>query len=212
MDNRLETTNSRLAIADASNRPVNMNYVTDINVRTSSARESYYRWLSRFVILIAILSLLFFSSASLVLFKLAPEVHIEPFLIIKQDSSEDMVRYETISRDMPSANQMMELFIRQYVILRNTVINDEREMQSRWFAGGMLSYLSSIEVFEEFFNTMEKEKHMEQNAKAKLSREVEIISVGKVGGNRSPVWKVDFKTYELSPFERNETTNEILTV
>ena len=31
-----------------------------------------------------------------------------------------------------------------------------------------------------------------------MVREVEIISIGKLGGERSPVWKVDFKTYELS--------------
>lgn len=208
MDNRLGSTNSRLAIADANSKPINLKYVTDSSIKTSSAREAYYRWLSRFVILIAILSLTFFTSASLVLFKLAPEVHIEPFLIIKQDNSEDMIRYETISRDMPSSKQMMELFIRQYVILRNTVINDQREMQSRWFAGGMVSYLSSIDVFEEFYKPVEK--NLELYGKNKLSREVEIISIGKVGGEKSPVWKVDFKTYDLSPLDRNETTGEMI--
>ena len=30
-------------------------------------------------------------------------------------------------------------------------------------------------------------------------REVEIISIGRQGGKRSEVWKVDFKTYELRP-------------
>ena len=48
--------------------------------------------------------------------------------------------------------------------------------------------------------------------KNKLSREVEIISVGKVGGEKSPVWKVDFKTYDLSPLIRNETTGEMVLI
>ena len=208
MTNQLGVTNDRLAITSGQNLPQHMDYVTDVSIRGSSAREHYYCWLSRFVAFLAIISLMFFASASLVLFKLAPEVQIEPFLIIRQSDSDDMVRYEAISPTMPSSKQMMELFIRQYVILRNTVVGDRREMQSRWYGGGMINYLSSGKVFAEFSKNIENKlmKTMEDN----VSVDVEIISVGKTGGDRSPVWKVDFKTYELSPNIRNETTREMV--
>ena len=208
MTNQLGSTNERLAITSGQSMPPQMNYVTDVDAPVNSVREQYYCWLSRFVILLAILSLTFFASASLVLFKLAPEVQIEPFLIIRQSNSDEMVRYEAISPNMPSSRQMMELFIRQYVILRNTIVEDEREMQSRWFGGGMVNYLSSNDVFDDFSKKIDKE--LLEIMKERISRDVEIISVGKTGGERSPVWKIDFKTYELSPTVRNETTGEMI--
>ncbi len=216
MNNQLGSTNERLAIGTSYKNVSDVNYVTSVGQVHGSAKEVYYCWLARFVAFIAILSLMFFTSASLVLFKLAPEVHVEPFLIIRQDNSDEMVRYETISTKMPSAKQMMELFIRQYVILRHTVIDDEREMQSRWFGGGMINYLSSDKVFDEFergvyVKPMKRvEAQLQELSKDKTSRSVEIISVNKVGGDKSPIWKVDFKTYELSPMVRNLTTNELV--
>ncbi len=208
MNNQLGSANERLAITSAQSQNINLNYVTDVNVKSSSAREHYYCWLSRFVAFLAMVSLMFFTSASLVLFKLAPEVHVDPFLIIRQANSDEMVRYETISPNMPSSKQMMEIFIKQYVIIRNSVLNDEREMQSRWFGGGMVNYLSSSAVFNDFAKNIEKQ--LNEVIKESISRDVEIISVGKVGGNKSPIWKVDFKTYEVSPLKRNDTTGEMI--
>lgn len=210
MTDKLESGSERLAITDAHGNNAQRSYVTESEAGLKSAKEMYYCWLSRLVIFLAILSLAFFTSASLVLFKLVPEVTVEPFLIIKQDNSESMVRYETISTDMASANQMMETFIRQYVMLRNTVLNDEREMQTRWFGGGMVAYLSSPAVF----NNFEKQQLPELNKllRDKVVRDVEIISIGRVGGEKSPVWKVDFRTYDLSPEVRNNQSGSMVLV
>lgn len=198
------------AITGAADKTVHTQYVTDQSPELKGAKENYYCWLSRLVILLAILSLGFFVSASLVLFKLAPEVTVEPFLIIKQDSSDSMVRYEPIAPDMASSKQMMETFVRQYVIMRNTVLNDEREMQTRWYAGGMVSYLSSAKVFTEF-NKGRKEE-LNRFLRNKTVRDVEIVSLNKVGGEKSPVWKVDFRTYELSPEVRNDVSGNMVLV
>lgn len=51
---------------------------------------------------------------------------------------------------MSSKDKLMETFIRQYVISRNTIINDPMEMRSRWNRGGMVNFLSSPEVFDAF--------------------------------------------------------------
>ena len=120
-----------------------------------SAKQNYYKWLSRLFIFFATLSLLVFMSSSLALFNLAPQVSVEPFLIIKQDASENIVRYEPISEDMASETQLMEAFIKQYVILRNTLINDAQEMNSRWMPGGMIHFLSSGTVFTQFYGSVE---------------------------------------------------------
>lgn len=170
-------------------------FLDKLDKETESFKHKYYMWLSRFYILTATLSILFMISLSLALFRLAPMVTVEPFLIINQDSSAEVVREEPIIPDMPSKTQLMETFIRQYVILRNTFINDPMEMRSRWLPGGMVQYLSAFEVYEPFYQRIAANwQSMFQDPKAK---EVEIISLKKQGGENSAIWKVDFKTYEL---------------
>ena len=121
-------------------------FISETEQEKSSFKLKYYMWLSRLFILFAIIALLGFMSMSLALFKLAPQVSVEPFLIINQDTSEGIVRAEAITNNMASKNQLMETFVAQYVILRNTIIDDEREMQARWYPGGMLNFLSAPRV------------------------------------------------------------------
>ncbi len=179
-------------------------FIQEEEKEVSSAKLNYYRWLARLFILFAAVSLLLFMSASLALFNLAPQVSVEPFLIIKQDSSEGIVRNEPIAADMASKKQLMEIFVKQYVILRNTIIRDEMEMQLRWYPGGMINFLSSDYVFYQF--DQYRRDIWQTMLDRKIVREVEIISVGKLGGETSPVWKVDFRTYDLEEASRNAKT------
>ncbi len=202
MENRLENKQASLAI---ENKNVNLTYqayVTDEETKVRTLKEAYYQWVSRLVMLVCLLSFAFFVSSSLVLFRMAPNVTVEPFLIIKQDNSDSMVRYEVIAQDMASRKQIMETFIKQYVTVRNAIINDEREMQSRWFAGGIVNYLSAPNVFIDFKKS--EVSHLNSYLKEGRVRDVEIISISKVGGERSPVWKIDFKTYDIT---RTSATN-----
>ena len=192
--NQIQNGNKTLAIEDA-NKAAAPNFIEQLDPVAEGLKIRYYTWLSRFFILTAVASLLFLVFSSLALFHLAPMVTVEPFLIINQDTSEGIVRDEPISQDMSSKDKLMETFIKQYVILRNTIINDPMEMRSRWNRGGMVNFLSSVEVFAAFDKSTKA--MWEQIFKQTLVREVEIISVGRQGGPRSPVWKVDFKTYDL---------------
>lgn len=174
---------------------IKLQYVTDDKINNSSAKEVYFRWLSRLVIFCAVLSLGVFLSASLVIFRLSPEIIVEPLLIISQNDSETMVRYEPITPKMPSIKQMTELFVKQYVIIRNSVINDEQEMKTRWGEGGIIAYLSTPEVYREFVgkNAKKTEKMFEKG----FSKEVRIDSLNKVSDS-SPAWIVNFTVYTLS--------------
>lgn len=169
------------------------NFISKEEKETTSLKMVYYLWLSRLFIFFTVISLLVFLSSSLALFRLAPQVEVEPFLIIKQDNSDNLVRSEPISQNMASKDLLLETFIKQYVILRNTIVNDQTEMNSRWKPGGMIHFLSSWPVFTQFRNSVADIKLTDGRV-----REVEIISIGRQGGSRSEVWKVDFKTYDLS--------------
>ncbi|MBE6444315.1 MAG: type IV secretion system protein [Alphaproteobacteria bacterium] len=193
MDSKLvENGNRTLAIEGGGQAP---QYINQLEEERSGFRKTYYLWISRFFILTATVSMLFLVLASLSLFRLAPMVSVEPFLLINQSESENIVRNEAIAKDMASKDKLLEMFIRQYVIIRNTIINDPIEMRTRWMGGGMLNYLSSPEVYNEFGRATKA--IWETIFKQVLVREVEIISATRQGGNRSAVWKVDFKTYDL---------------
>lgn len=205
-DNKLESSKI-LSITGKEKVDVNDYFLKEYR-RVVSAKFTYYVWLSRFFIFLSVISLALFVSASLVIFKLSPEISIEPLLLVRQDSSAGIVRNEPISHDMASKSQLMEIFVKQYIILRNTIINDEKEMQTRWFPGGMVNFFSAPQVFEEF----EKYRESIWNSiiQDKVSREVEIISIGKVGGAKSPIWKVDFKTNDIAEGQRESETRAIL--
>ena len=99
---------------NAPQKEMQFQYITDDKINSNSVKEIYFCWLSRLVIICAILSLGLFLSASLVIFRLAPEIVVEPLLIISQNDSETMVRYEPITPKMPSIKQLNEMFIKQF--------------------------------------------------------------------------------------------------
>lgn len=179
----------------APQEDVTLQYITDDKINNNSMKEIYFRWLSRLVVICAVLSLGLFLSASLVIFRLAPEIIVEPLLIISQNDSETMVRYEPITNKMPSLKQMTELFVRQYVIVRNTVINDEQEMRTRWGPGGIIAYLSTPRIYHEFVG--EHIDNISSMFDNEYSSEVRIDSIHKISEN-SPAWIVNFTIYNLS--------------
>lgn len=203
----------KILITDANKRATTTAYkpqfIDDIKQETTSSKEVYFRWLSRLVILCAIISLSFFLSSTLVIFRLSREIVVEPLLIINQKDSETVARYEPISKKMPSEKQLTEMFIRQYVIMRNTVINDEQEMVTRWGPGGIVDYMSSAEVYREFVgqNLGAVDKMFDNG----YSSEVHIDRIGKESED-SPAWTVFFTVYNLSKARNSAGTLTLKTI
>jgi len=198
-ENKLEGSHI-LAISDA-NAERQVEFINEYKQQESSLKLKYYMWLSRFFIFLAVLSLSLFWSASLSLFRLAPQVKVKPFLIISEDSSEDLVRAESIGLNMASKDKITEMFVRQYVEMRNTIIDDKVEMGVRWLPGGIMHLLSAPRIFNEF--SKYRDLIWDAEVGKGLVQEVEIINVKRVGGQHSPVWKVDFKTYRLEPLKKD---------
>ena len=90
------------------------------------------------------------------------------------------------------------MFVKQYVIMRNTVINDEREMRTRWGPGGIVAYMSTSDVYREFvgMNAYKIENMFDND----FSSEVRIDRIGKIGEN-NPVWVVYFTVFNFSFFQ-----------
>jgi type IV secretory pathway component VirB8 len=77
-------------------------------------------------------------------------------------------------------------------------------MNKRWIWGGLVSYLSSYEVYQEFAEIYPRvQDELDQK---EASRSVEILSVKRTGGERSRVWEVEFKTYDFA-YEKKDTAH-----
>lgn len=184
-------------------------FISEVEAEESLGKERYFRWLSRLVMLCAFVSLSFFLSSTLVIFRLAPEIIVEPLLLVSnQTDSKNLVRYEPIAENMPSLKQMTEMFIKQYVIMRNTVVIDEREMTTRWGIGGIVQYLSSEDVYADFVGPFASDVGRLYNRD--YSSEVYIDRIGKEGEN-SPSWTVDFTVHHLSQSRNNTGTMTLKT-
>ncbi|MBQ8464490.1 MAG: type IV secretion system protein [Alphaproteobacteria bacterium] len=203
-DNLLE--GSQILKIEDGNAQRHIEFLEEDEKQEATLKLKYYMWLSRFFVFLAILSLTLFWSASLALFRLAPEVKVKPFLIISQDNSNGIVRAETIETSMASRDKLTEMYVKQYVEARNTIVDDEIEMMSRWFPGGMVNFLSSPKIFDAFSQDIDK-KIKEQLSRGTV-QEVEIVATHRVGGQHSPIWKVDFKTYTLEKDEQDNATME----
>lgn len=171
-------------------------FIKDEVVEVRRAKLIYYKWVSRFMALLAVGSLLYGVATTLAILKLVPEIMIEPQIYVELSDSPSLVKREYIDHEMESREKIMINFIKQYVELRNSFLKDEAEMRKRWLWGGLISYLSTYNVYQAFEKVYPKVT--EELVKAKASRSVEILAVNRNGGERSSIWKVDFKTYDYS--------------
>jgi len=181
-----------LSIEDKNGKP-NIEFISQVEKDNNHVKLTYYILLARLCVFLATISAGYMVLASLSLFRLSGLISIEPLLLMKFDTSENIVRSEPIAMNMVSKPQLMETFVRQYVITRNTIIDDPIEMRSRWQPGGMVNFLSHPIVYNDFYKQeLPKLKGYQDKH---LTREVEIISIIRQG--KSATWKVDFKTNDL---------------
>ena len=171
-------------------------FITEDVVEVRRAKMVYYKWIARLMALLATCSLLYGVCTTFAIQKLAPEIMIDPQMYVVLSDSKSIVKREYINHWMESREQMMVNFMKQYVELRNTYIKDEREMNYRWLWGGLVSYLSTYDVYKEFEKVYPLlQKEMTEN---NSSRSVEILSVERTGGEKSNTWKIEFKTYDYT--------------
>lgn len=185
-----------LRIADKTGRDKTPEFITEDVVEVQRARLVYYKWVNRLMMLLATISLVYGVCATLAILKLVPQIMFDPQIFVQFSDSESLVTREYIHRRMASREKIMINFMKQYVELRNTYVRDETEMKKRWMWGGLVSYLSTYDVYQKFAESYPKvQKDLDQK---KASRSVEILSVERSGGEKSHIWKVEFKTYDFT--------------
>ena len=185
-----------LKIADRNKIGKTPEFITEDVVEVSRARLTYYKWINRFMALLAIVSLTYSVCSVLVLFKIVPQIIVDPQLFVQFSDSTSWVKRERIHGQMDSRAKMLVNSIKQYIELRNTYLSDTSEMKKRWLWGGLISYLSTIPVYKDF--AKEFPQISQELNEMQASRSVEILSVKRTGGEKSFVWQIEFKTYDFT--------------
>lgn len=191
-----------LRITDVNSTKGAPDFITAEVVEVRRAKLIYYKWVSRLMTLLATISLLYGVCATLAILKLAPELLLEPQIFNEVSDSKHLVTKELIHQRMTSRERIMINFMKYYVEIRNTYIKDKDEMQKRWIWGGLLSYLSTYKVYKDFEE--EYPKIQTELDELGASRSVEILSIKRIGGEKSFAWKIEFKTYDY--IQKGEVT------
>jgi type IV secretory pathway component VirB8 len=89
---------------------------------------------------------------------------------------------------MESQKSITETFVREYVLLRTTLLSDVDEMQSRWQTGGDLQEMSSNLVYQDFLSSTGK-KLMQRMRQDGLTSSVRILTVNEIGDS---LWQVEY--------------------
>lgn len=179
-------------VADAKKKPAAVSPQVE-EVSVDQLRERRYLWTARAFAIVSAVALCVNLVLLLAIVHLMPLKRVEPFLLTFQSKDEQVVRIRPLSKDMAAEDIISEAMIRQYVLLRNTMVSDVDEMSFRWGADGPLRWMSSPQVYKQFSKTV---KDWLSRIKLEgLTREVRIESVVR----QQNIWLVYIVTRDMLP-------------
>lgn len=153
-----------------------------------NASEKRYLWTARAFAVVTAISLCCNLILLLTIANILPLYRVEPYLLTLAGKDEQVYNIIPYSRDMEAKKSITETFIRQYVLLRTTLLSDVEEMEARWQNGGDLQKMSSPIVYQDFMsNTAPKlMKRMKEDG---LTSNVSIITVNEISES---YWQVEY--------------------
>ncbi len=166
-------------------------YAQEVSV--DQLRERRYLWTARAFAIVSAVALCVNLVLLVAIVHLMPLKRVEPFLLTFQSRDEQVVRIRPLAKNMSAEDIISEAMIRQYVLLRNTMIPDVDEMTFRWGPDGPIRWMSSAQVYNQFAKTVK-----DWLARVKLeglTREVRIESVVR----NQNIWLVYIITRDMLP-------------
>ena len=137
---------------------------------------------------------------ALILYMLSPQLRSEPILLT---IDKRFYKLEPIQSQIvlwPSSLLLMEEHIKQYILLRHTIVPDIDEMQMRWSEeNSLLKWFSGGDAFSTFLQ--EKTINLVRMAEG-LTTEVNIRLIHRISNS---LWLAEFDTIEHMPDEEFPT-------
>ena len=158
------------------------------------ASEKRYLWTARAFAVIAAVSFCCNLVLILAITQLMPLYRVEPFLLTFENKEEQV--YDIVPlKNMEDQKAITEVFVREYVLLRSSFVDDVQEMESRWMPGSQLEEMSSSSVYQAFVDKTAK-KALEIIKSRGLIRIVRIVTVNELSRG---LWQVEYETRDMYP-------------
>lgn len=160
-----------------------------------NASERRYLWTARAFAVVAAISLCCNLVLLLTVSNILPLYRVEPYLLTLSSKEDQVYNVVPYVRNMDTQKVITETFVSQYVLLRNTLLPDLEEMESRWKSGGDLQEMSSDMVYRDFINKTGR-KQMQRMKNDGLTSNVKLLSVNEV---ENGAWQVEYEVQYLLP-------------
>lgn len=169
------------------------------DVIVENATEKRYLWTARAFAIVFAVSLCCNFILTYVIMTTMPLYRVEPYLFSFLDKNEQVYHIEPVEK-VYDYKGLTELFVREYILLRNTFVNDVEEMEKRWGPGGNLQEMSSKGIYDKFRKEF-ADNAVELIRQHNLARNVRIKSVTEVGGGSrgSRYWQVEVRVEDMAP-------------
>ncbi|MCQ2734560.1 MAG: type IV secretion system protein [Alphaproteobacteria bacterium] len=207
MADQLGTNNTQQKlIAGQSIRPEVRHVVRNINHSEDSlvvnASEKRYLWTARAFAVVTAISLCCNLLLLLTVSNILPLYRVEPYLLTLSDKKEQVYNVIPYSKDMESQKAITETFVRQYILLRTTLLPDIDEMLSRWQEGGDLQEMSAPVVYQDFIKNTGTVL-LQRMKRDGLTSNVKIVTVNEI---EDGVWQVEYKIDYYLPSSSQPTS------
>lgn len=169
-------------------------------VHVGAMPERRYLKTSRIMTLLSAALLCGTIMLTFIIYLLTPLLRSEPLLLAIDKRFYKLEPVQSQIVLWPASMLIMEEHIKQYILLRHTIVPDIDEMQARWNdKNSLLKWFSSPAAFGEF--EAEKEINMARMAEG-LTTEVNIRFIHRIDGS---LWLAEFDTIEHMPEEEHPT-------
>ena len=181
------------------------------DVVVENSMEKRYLWTARAFAIVFAVSLCCNIILTYAITATMPLYRVEPYLFIFNNKEEQIYKIVPAQK-IKEYKYLTEMFVREYVILRNTFLTDTDEMMLRWGENSKMFEMSVPDKECEEYNRRNKDKiecatynnfrqkhanqAMEYIRKYNLDRKISINSVNEAAGGW---WNVDFKTTDMMP-------------
>ena len=168
-------------------------------VSEENLRERRYLWTARAFIAVGVVSGFINIVMLAALSTLTPLTRVQPFYLTFENKDSQVVNINRMKPSPDVLREITESMIREYVILRNAVVSDDRVVTQRWGDQGPVRWMSSDAVYSEF--NLSTREALTQLKEKRLVRDVDILSVSRltpdpVGGD---IWDVRMETIDMLP-------------
>lgn len=147
----------------------------ETDISEEGMRERRYLWMARTFALVAVVSFLSMIMLVSALFSLLPIVRVQPFYLTTMNKNQQVIRVVRPDFKKLDMQLLTESFIRQYLLARLTVGSNIAELERRWGIDGIVNWMSSPVVFEEFGKSAELALRQARNDG--LTRNVRILNI-----------------------------------